>query len=134
MIYSEICQNRTLSKPKTCLNQTDFTVLSTKCLCNLNLCKPKTCLSWTNYSVSKRFGLDRFYCIYIYIYIYSQTCIKSSPSRQRKYGLIRQVTHFKRFMSYEIVCNRTKNWCPFITGDCLIEVTAWAGLTVLMNH
>jgi hypothetical protein len=28
--YSETCLNRTLNKPKTCPNQTDFTVLSTK--------------------------------------------------------------------------------------------------------
>jgi hypothetical protein len=61
--YSETCLNWTLSKLKTCLNQTDFTVPSTKCLCNLNLCKPNTCLNWTNYPVPKEFGLDRFYCI-----------------------------------------------------------------------
>jgi len=61
--YIEICLNWTLSKLKTCLNQTDFTVPSTKCLCNLNLCKPSTCLNWTNSSVPKGFGLDRFYCI-----------------------------------------------------------------------
>ena len=47
------------------VNQTDFTVPSTKCLCNLNLCKPNTCLNWTNSSVSKGFGLDRFYCTYL---------------------------------------------------------------------
>ena len=45
MLYSEICLNRTLSKPKTCLNQTDCTIPSTKSLCNLNLCKPNTCLN-----------------------------------------------------------------------------------------
>ena len=61
--YSETCLNPTLSKPKTCLNQADFTVPSTKCLCNLNLCKPSTCLNWTNSSVPKGFGLDRSYCI-----------------------------------------------------------------------
>ena len=53
----------TLSKAKTCLNHTDFTVPSTKCLCNLNLCKKNTCLYWTNTSVPMGFGLDRFYCI-----------------------------------------------------------------------
>jgi hypothetical protein len=36
-INSETCLNRTLSKPKTCINQTDFTVPSTKFLCNLDL-------------------------------------------------------------------------------------------------
>ena len=51
-----------LFKPKTCLNQTHFTVLSTKCLCNFSLCKPSTCLNWANYSVPKGFGLDRFHC------------------------------------------------------------------------
>jgi len=29
--------------------------------------------------------------LYVDIYIYSQTCIKRSPLRQRKSGLIRQV-------------------------------------------
>ena len=62
--YIETRLNRTLSKPKTCLNQTKFTVPSTKCLCNLNLCKSNTCLNWTNSSVPKGFCLDRFYCIY----------------------------------------------------------------------
>jgi hypothetical protein len=51
-----------LFKPKTCLNQTHFTVLLTKCLCNFSLCKPSTCLNWANYSVPKGFGLDRFHC------------------------------------------------------------------------
>ena len=63
-IYSETCLNQTLNKPKTCLNQTDFTVPSTKCLCNLDLCKPNTCVNWTSYSVPKGFGLDRFYCVW----------------------------------------------------------------------
>ena len=44
-IYSEIYLNRTFSKHKTCLIKTDFTVPSTKCLCNLNLCEPNTCLN-----------------------------------------------------------------------------------------
>ena len=60
---SETCLNQTLSKPKTCLSQTDFTVPSTKSLCNLNLCKPNYCLNWTNSSVPKGFGLYRFDCI-----------------------------------------------------------------------
>ena len=53
-----------LSKLKTCLSQTDFTVPSTECLYNLNLCKPSTCLNWPNSSVPKEFSLDRFYCIF----------------------------------------------------------------------
>ena len=56
---------RTLSKPKTCLNQTDFTVPSPKYLCNLNLCKPSTCLNWSNSSVPMGFGYDRSYCTII---------------------------------------------------------------------
>ena len=62
-VYSETCLNQTLSKPKTCLIQTDFTVSSTKYLCHLNLCKSNTCLNRTNSSVPKGFSLDRFYCI-----------------------------------------------------------------------
>jgi hypothetical protein len=73
VIYSETCLNRTLVKPKTWLNQTDFTVPSTKCLCNLNLCKPNTCLNWTNLSVPKGFGVDRIYCITILLFIYFNT-------------------------------------------------------------
>ena len=60
-----------LSKPKTCLNHTDFTVPYTKSLCNLNLCKPNTCLNWTNCQVPKGFGLDRFYCITKYCHMKS---------------------------------------------------------------
>ena len=61
----KIYLNRTLSKPKIRLSQTDFTVPSTKCLFNLNLCKPNTCFNLPNSSVTKGFGLDRFYCIMI---------------------------------------------------------------------
>jgi hypothetical protein len=50
--------------------QTDITIPSTKCLCNLNLCKPNTCLSWTNFSVPKGSGLDRFYYIKFSIAVY----------------------------------------------------------------
>jgi hypothetical protein len=64
--YSETCLNWTLRKPKTCLNQTNLTVLSTKFLCNLNLCKPNTWLNWTNSTVPKGFGLDRLYCRFIF--------------------------------------------------------------------
>jgi hypothetical protein len=48
--------------------------------------------------------------------------------RQRNGGLIRQVTSLKSFNSYEIF-NDWTSW-PFNTGDCLIEMSAWAGLTV----
>jgi hypothetical protein len=65
--YSETCPNRTLSKPNTFLNQTDFTV--PKCLCNVNLCNPNTCLNWTNSSVPKGFGLDRFCCTIDNVYL-----------------------------------------------------------------
>ena len=46
--YSETCLNWTLSKSKTCLKHTYFTVPSATCICNLNLCKPNTCLYWTH--------------------------------------------------------------------------------------
>lgn len=52
--YSETCLSRTLSKSDTCRIQTDFTVTSTKCLCNLNLCKANTCINWTHSSVPKK--------------------------------------------------------------------------------
>ena len=56
--------------------------------------------------------------------------IKRSSLGQRKSGLIRQVTSLKRFNSYEIFYNRIRKRWPFNTGDCLIEVTRWTGLTV----
>ena len=52
---------------------------------------------------------------------YCQTCNKTKS----KSGLIGQVTSWKRFNPYEI-------W-PFNTGDCLIEVTTLAGLTVYIH-
>ena len=49
---------------------------------------------------------------------------------QRKGGLfIRQVTS-EMINSYEIVYNRKRKKLPFNTGDWLIKVIAWAGLTV----
>jgi len=54
-------------------------------------------------------------CIYMYI-VYSQTCIKRSLLGQRKIGLIRQVTSYKRFNSYDIFYDRKKS-------DLLIQVT-----------
>ena len=45
-------------------------------------------------------------------------------------GLLRQVTSSKRFNLYENFYDRTiKRW-PFNTGDCLIDVTTLAVLTV----
>ena len=38
----------------------------------------------------------------------SQTCIKRSPLGQRKSGLLRQVTSYKRFNSYEIFYDSTR--------------------------
>jgi len=61
---------------------------------------------------------------------YSQTCIKRSPLGWRKGGLLRQTT-YKRLNSYEIDFDRTKKGWPLNTGECLIEVTAWAGLTTV---
>ena len=45
-------------------------------------------------------------CIYVSINMYSQTCIKRSPLEQRKSGLIRQVTSFKRG-SIHMKCSTT---------------------------
>jgi len=67
-------------------------------------------------------------------YKYSQTCIKRSHLGQRESGLIRQVTSLKRFNSYEIFYDRTRKGWIFDTGDCLIEVTAWTGLTVYITY
>ena len=35
---------------------------------------------------------------------------------------------------FEIVYDRTSQKWPFDRGDCLIEVTAWAGLTVVAEY
>ena len=52
---------------------------------------------------------------------------------QRKIGLLIQTTSWKGFKSYDIFYDSIRKRWPFNTGDCLIEVTAWAGLTVLSN-
>jgi predicted nucleic acid-binding protein len=41
------------------------------------------------------------------------------------------VPFLKRFKSYVIFYDRTRKGGPFNISDCLIEVTTWAGLTVL---
>ena len=49
-----------------------------------------------------------------------------------KSGLIRQVT-FKKFsihMKFAMTEQENCDLLNFNTGDCLIEVTVWAGLTV----
>jgi len=40
---------------------------------------------------------------------------------------------YKRFKSYEMFYDRIRKRLPFKTDDCLIEVTAWAGLTVYLD-
>jgi len=84
--YSETCLNRTLSKLKTCLNKTDLTVPSTKCLCNMNLCKPNTRLNWINYLVPKGFCLDRFYC--------TTKVVSSNPTHGELYSIQHYVIKF----------------------------------------
>jgi hypothetical protein len=64
---------------------------------------------------------------------HSQTCIKWSHLDQRKNVLIRQVTSLNRFRSYDLFNDRTRKRRPFNTGDCLIEMTAWAGWTVYLG-
>ena len=73
-VYSKNCLNITLSNPKTWLSQTGFTVPSTEPLVTRKSAKPDRpiCLmfmQFENYSVPKGFGLDRFHCICINIYI-----------------------------------------------------------------
>ena len=67
-------------------------------------------------------------------YIYSQTCIKRSPFGIKKKWSFKMGDLFfyikKKLNSYEIVYDRTKKKRSFKTGDCLIKVTAWVGLTV----
>ena len=58
--YSEICLNRTLNKPKFCINQTENEVS----LLIQPAYKPNTCLFRTVLVPSPRqFSLDRFHCI-----------------------------------------------------------------------
>jgi len=35
---------------------------------------------------------------------------------------------------YKMFYDRKRKCCPFNTGDCLIEVTTWAGLTVFLHE
>jgi hypothetical protein len=66
---------------------------------------------------------------------YRSIFLKRSPLGQRETGLIRQVTSLKRSNSYmyEIFYDRARKMWPFNTGDCLIEVTMWTVLTVLVT-
>jgi hypothetical protein len=60
--------------------------------------------------------------------------MKFTMRRQEKSDLIRQVTSWKRLNSYEIYYDKTRKKWPLNTGDCLIEVTSWAGLIVLVYN
>jgi hypothetical protein len=53
---------------------------------------------------------------------YSQTCIKRSPWEQRKSGLLRPLKRGWIHMKFSMTGQEK--------GDLLIQVTAWAGLTV----
>jgi hypothetical protein len=53
------------------------------------------------------------------IYIYSQTCIKRSPLEYRKSGLLRQVTSWKTFNSYEIFYDKTRKRWLLNRGDLM---------------
>jgi hypothetical protein len=53
--------------------------------------------------------------------------------RQRKSGLIGQLTSYL-LQEVQFIWSflwQNKKWWPLNTGDCLIEVTTWTGLTVL---
>jgi hypothetical protein len=52
---------------------------------------------------------------------------------QRKSDFIKQVTSQKRFTSLEIFYDKARKRWPFNTDGCLIEVTAWTGLTICEN-
>jgi len=62
---------------------------------------------------------------------YSQTFIKRSPLGQIKCFFLREVTPWKMFISYNIFYDGTRKRWPLHTSGCLIEVTVWAGMTVL---
>ena len=70
----------------------------------------------------------RFFFFYHFTYLGTRiqlvkTCIKRSPLEQRKNGLLRQLTSWKRLNSYEIFYDRTRKRWPFNTGDCLASLT-----------
>ena len=92
----------------------------------------------------KKFGIRKFFKIST-TFKYSQTCIKRSPLGERKSSLTTQASYidsdcpfgiFKLFLppkrgSIHMKFSMTgQENGAFITGDCLIEVTAWADLTV----
>jgi hypothetical protein len=63
---------------------------------------------------------------------YSQTSIKRSPLGQRKSDIIRQMSSYRRFNSYEIFYDSTRKMWHFNTDDCLVEVTVLADLTIYL--
>ena len=58
--------------------------------------------------------------MYYHYTIYSKTCI----TRTKKSGLLKEGKFIKKNLTTR------KGW-PFNTGDCLIEVTLWLGLTII---
>ena len=63
---------------------------------------------------------------------YSQACIRGSPLEKRQSVILKQVR--RPFIGeVQFILNfyySTRKKRPFNTGDCLTEVTTWAGLTV----
>ena len=70
-------------------------------------------------------AIKMYTIIYIRLNLYKEVTFGT-----KKHGYIRQVTSWNRFNSYEIFNDRTRRRWSFKTGDCLIEVIAWGGLTV----
>ena len=116
-IYSETCLNQTLSKLKTCLNQTDFTVLSNKYLCTLNLSKLNKFFS----SKGVRFRQ---------VLLYNQTCLMRPSKGTVKYGHIKQVVAKYSFTYNAMHCEGKYKLRSHNTSYCWIEVVTKGGLTV----
>ena len=64
---------------------------------------------------------------------YNKTYIKRSHCGTRKKWPYKTGDLFKEVPFIWNIQKRTSKWWPFNTCDCLIEVTAWAGLTILWN-
>ena len=64
---------------------------------------------------------------------YSQTCSKRPQFEHRKKWSSKTGDPLKKAQFIRSFNDRTRKRWPLNTGDCLLEVTSWEGLTVLIS-
>jgi len=112
-------------------------VQSYKCLWHVSKMLTYTC-NWMRRVVSKSAESSSWTLYIIYLFIHHTEvviCIIVKPVLRgylwdKEKVALKDRWPLRRFNSYEIFYVRTRKMWPFNTGDCLIEVTTWTGLSV----